>query len=91
MSNVIRFEIETDANYNTEEKLELLDAFLEFMNGIDQEVIDGTEEVKIVSKASVLNGDNAKKDEIIQEFLKETSVTVSISRDGEELFVGTVG
>ncbi len=91
MSNVIRFEIETDANYSAEEKVELLDAFLEFMAETDSDIIDGTEDVKIVSKASVLNGDNAKKDEIIQEFLKEASISVSVSRDGEDVFVGTIG
>lgn len=91
MSNVIKFEIETDANYTAEEKIELLDAFLDFMARTDSDIIDGTEEVEIVSKAAVLNGDNTKKDEIIQEFLKEASITVNVSRDGENLFVGTIG
>ncbi|GHF92231.1 hypothetical protein [Streptomyces griseosporeus] len=91
MTNIIRFEIATDAPYSEDEKDALLEDFLDFMKGADGDVIEGTESVKIVSK------DDAKKPvisdeqrkEIIGEFLADTTISVSVVlQDGDGLVVG---
>lgn len=85
MKNTIKFEIETEANYDDEEKDSLLDDFLVFMKGIDPDVIDGTESVEIFeSDLPRLDGKNAAQD-LSEEFLKTCTVEFTanvVSPDG---------
>lgn len=85
MGNVIKFEIDTDANYTHEEKEGLLENFLAFMQEEDPDVIEGTESVSIVD--SNIAGNVQSKDEIIAEFLEKATLTTTaiLAADGETL------
>lgn len=71
MPNVIRFEIETDAPYTSDEKAALLDDFQSFMEDADADVLTPTAKISIVDKSdengSVIS-DEIKK-QIIDEFV----------------------
>lgn len=71
--SIIKFEVETEAAYDEAETEELLDAALAFFKGVDGDVVDGTESLEIVDSNSNSNSseiDEDRKQEIIEEFLK---------------------
>lgn len=87
MSNIIKFEVETDANYDDEETQELLDAALAFFKGVDADVVDGTESIEIVD-SNVISGEDdkvlAKAKELIQNGILKLNVSLDI--EDESLF-----
>lgn len=93
MGNVIKLEIDTDDSYTTEEKEDLLESFLEFIQDKDPSVVEGTESIRIVSSDEVSNGDvsDEKKREIISEFLEGAQVEFQVQarfRDEDGKTVG---
>lgn len=77
MSNVIRFEIETEANYTASEREALLDSFLEFISETDGDVIEGTEDLKIIDIN--IAGNVQSVEEKVQEAMESTGLVGVIS------------
>lgn len=74
MTNIIRFEIKTDAPYTEKEKTELLENFFDFMQGVDGDVIEDSENVEILDV-----DDASTKQEVIQEFLDGATFETRLS------------
>jgi hypothetical protein len=82
MTNILKFEIETDAYYSDKEKLDLLEEFLGFIRGIDDEVIEDSEKFSVVDKDDATpEVPDSVKNEIVREFLDnaafETKLTIA--------------
>lgn len=83
----LRFEIDTDASYDADELEELQNVFTDWFQVVDADADADTADVRIVDASS----DDDKKQGIIDDFLKNTTISVSVSLDGEELLQGSVG
>lgn len=88
MSNKIRFEINTDASYNEAERLDLLDTFADWFAKVDGDVVEGTEDVKIVDANETSNDAERVRDAATELIAKGTvRINFEISdNDGEEIF-----
>lgn len=89
MTNIIKLEIDTDDSYTAEEKEDLLEAFLEFIQDKDPSVVEGTESIRIVSSDEVSNSDEEKVDARVIELLKTGTLSMQVSlvdKNGEEVF-----
>lgn len=82
MGKLIKFEIETEANYDEDEMEGLLNSLTDFVSSLDPDVVSGTESVEIVDSNS--SSENPSKDEIIRNFLAGADVTVSLNITGED-------
>lgn len=80
MTNIIKFEIETDASYNSSEKEDLLDEFLTFMKKVDQDVIDGTESIEIVDSSEA----TVSVEDKVQEALESTGLVGTVTLQDSE-------
>lgn len=80
MTNIIKFEIETDASYNSSEKEDLLDEFLAFMKKVDQDVIDGTESIEIVDSSEA----TVSVEDKVQEALESTGLVGTVTLQDSE-------
>lgn len=80
MANEISLKIKTDAPYTSEEKQELLEAFIDFMMEADGDVDAESAEISIQAEgASSSPISESAKREIIEEFLKNSSVTARVT------------
>lgn len=88
MTNVIKLEIDTEDSYTAEEKETLLEAFLEFIQGEDPSVVEGTESIS-VTPINAANSDDEKLNEKVIELLKTGTLSMQVSlvdKDGDEVF-----
>lgn len=82
MSHIIRFEIETNSPYSDGETEELLNNFLDFMNEVDGDIVEDSEEIVIFDKDNAPAISDAQKQEIVKQWLDEAEFTAQITVDG---------
>lgn len=79
MSFVLKFEAITTAPYTAAEKEALEEAFIDFVNGIDGDVIDGTEDVSVIENNK--NAEPVISDEVRATVIREFLDSVKIEFD----------
>lgn len=80
MTNRMNFSILTEAKYTEAEKVDLLDEFLGWIQGVDGDVIEDSETIEIVDADKPANGPTeAQKNEIIQDFLNGAEFDVRLN------------
>lgn len=80
MTNIIRLEVKTNSSYSEAEKVELLDTFVEFIGEADGDIVEDSESVIIVDEDDDTdNISDAKKQEIVKEWLDEAEITAVFS------------
>jgi hypothetical protein len=96
MTNILKFQIETDAFYRSDEKEVLEEGFVAWIRGEDEEVIDGTENVSVTDKNVSNDADPVISDEVraivIKEFLEAAKLEIEIDariRNGNGVYVAS--
>lgn len=82
MENVLKFQIRTTAPYNESEQMDLLEAFFAWMAKQDEDVIEDSESLHVVS-AEVADVDAKELDGAIVNFLDNAEITVRLSVAGD--------
>lgn len=83
MTNRITFTVETDGFYSEGEKVDLLDAFSSWFANVDDDMVEDSEKLDFTDPNSVSGVTDVQRKEIIDDFLKNALVSVSI--DGVEV------
>lgn len=79
MANVITLSIKTEAPYSEAEKLDLLEAFVQFIGETDSDVIEDSESLSIVPEGEVdTERDDDIREQAVENFMKSARIRVEV-------------
>lgn len=90
MANTLRFEVDTEAPYSDEEKIDLLEAFWVFVRENDADVIEDSEKLEVIDKNDIPDDSEKIRTEAI-ELIRNGTLTMSVvlADDSDEMLFDT--
>lgn len=87
MANILKFEIKTEAPYSDEEQIDLLESFVAFMRGGDDDIVEDSEKLSVIDENDVPDESDKIRAQAI-ELIKLGTLNVGVTlldADEEEL------